>query len=240
MKITKIGLIQVSLLTVIMLLNTGCSFGLFGDTPEATTTQKSAPLKSVSSMQNGSNMMIAPECSEEVNSDSACNKGLIKKQELKPKKLVTTTGGEVHKLRSIQGQAITIVERSNGYYFPELQGKIVLLEMFGKNCSHCIKEMPILNKLRQQYHGRLEIIALQVEDRMSTMQANALLNRHKITYPIISGNTATNLQYHVQDTFGWTGILPFMMLIKDGITEFTYRGQVTYNELNNDIRTLLK
>lgn len=238
MKITRIGLTHISLLTMVLFFNTGCSFGMFGDTPQATPVpQKSTP---ISSVPNPSNMVIAPECSDEVSTNSACNKGLIKKQELKPKKLITKTGGEVHKLRSIQGQPITIVERSNGYYFPQFKGKVVLLEMFGKNCSHCIKEMPILNKLRQQYRGRLEIVALQVEDQMSTMQANALLKRHRISYPVISGDTATNLQYHVQDTFGWTGILPFMMLIKDGVTEFTYKGQVTYNELNNDIRSLVK
>jgi thiol-disulfide isomerase/thioredoxin len=241
MKITNIRLTHISLLTVVMFLNTGCSFGLFGDTPQTTPIpHKSVATTPVNSIPSPSNMIIAPECSDEVNTHSPCNKGLIKKQELKPKKLVTKTGGEVHKLKSIQGQPITIVERSNGYHFPQFKGKVVLLEMFGKNCSHCIKEMPILNKLRQQYRGRLEIIALQVEDQMSTMQANALLKRHRISYPVISGDTATNLQYHVQDTFGWTGILPFMMLIKDGVTEFTYKGQITYNELNNDIRSLIK
>lgn len=238
MKIAKIGLTHIALLTMVLFLNTGCSFGLFGDTPavqpvpQKTTAINAAP--------NPSTMVIAPECSDEVSSNSACNKELIKKQELKPKKLVTQTGGEVHKLRSIQGQPITIVERSNGYVFPELKGKIVLLEMFGKNCSHCIKEMPILNKLRQKYRGRLEIVALQVEAQMSTMQANAMLKRHRISYPVISGDTATNLQYHVQDTFGWTGVLPFMMLIKDGVTEYTYQGEITYNELNSNIRSLIQ
>lgn len=247
MKIKRIRLTHISLLTVVFFLHTGCSgsLGLLGgdESPKAVAPVAQKPImtpKAVNTAPNPSAMVIAPECSDEVSTNSACNKELVKKQELKPKKIVTKTGGEVHKLRSIQGQGITIVERSNGYYFPEFKGKIVLLEMFGKNCSHCIKEMPILNKLRQQYRGNLEIVALQVEDAMSPMQANAMLKRHKISYPVISGDTATNLQYHVQDTFGWTGILPFMMLIKDGVTEYTYKGQVTYNELNNDIRSLLK
>jgi len=239
MKLNKIGFTHISVLVAVMLLNTGCTFGLLGNSPVAKPASLIQP-KPVSSAPNPSMMTIAPECSDDINTNSACNKGLIQKQELKPKKLITKTGGEVHKLRSMQGEEIIIVERSNGYYFPQFKGKIVLLEMFGKNCSHCIKEMPILNKLRRQYRGHFEIIALQVEDQMSPMQANAMLTRHKITYPVISGDTATNLQYHVQDTFGWTGILPFMMVIKDGVTEFTYKGQVTYNELNNDIRSLLK
>ena len=111
--------------------------------------------------------------------------------------------------------------------------------MFGKDCSHCIRKMPILNKLRRRYPNHLEIIALQVEGKMSTSQANALIRRHKISYPIIAGQTATNLQYHVKSTYGWTGILPFILVIKNGVTEFSYRGSVTYNEINKDIRSLL-
>ncbi|CAA6826504.1 MAG: Unknown protein [uncultured Sulfurovum sp.] len=240
MKITTIGLAQVSILTTTLLLNTGC-FGIFGGeelTPAQNT--KVSQVMPTSTVPNPSLTTIAPECSDDLNANNSCNKGLIKTQELKPKKMVTQTGGEVHKLKSIQGQNITIVERSNGYLFPEFKNKIVILEMFGKNCSHCIKEMPIMHKLHQQYRNKLEIVALQVEGKMSPMQANALIRRHKITYPIISGDTATNLQYHVQKTYGWTGVLPFIMLIKDGVTEASYRGQVTYNEINNDIRTLLQ
>lgn len=235
MKIKKMSLTSMSILTMALFFNTGCTSGLFNDAPKKQITQKIPS----SSVQNRSSMQIAPECSDDLNTNSACKKGLIKTQELKPKKVVTKTGGEVHKLRSIQGQPITVVERSNGYIFPELKNKIVILEMFGKNCSHCIKEMPIMNKLRQQYRNKLEIVALQVEGKMSPLQANALLKRHKIKYPVISGDTATNLQYHVQNTFGWTGVLPFIMIIKNGVTEFSYRGQVTYDEINSDIRLLL-
>jgi thiol-disulfide isomerase/thioredoxin len=238
MKITKIGLKQVSILTTTLFLTTGC-FGMFGsDAPmKISDTKKVMPTSSVPS---ASFMSIAAECTDDLNGHSACQKSLIKVKELKPKRVVTKTGGEVHRLKSIQGQKITIVERPTGYVFPEFKNKIVILEMFGKNCSHCIKEMPIMNKLRQQYRNNLEIVALQVEGKMSSMQANALLRRHKIGYPVISGDTATNLQYHVQSTYGWTGVLPFIMVIKNGVTEASYRGQVTYNEINNDIRALLK
>ncbi|CAA6815412.1 MAG: Unknown protein [uncultured Sulfurovum sp.] len=238
MKITKIGLTQISILTTTLLLNTAC-FGIFGGESVAPKRTQVSPVMPTSTQLKPSLVTIAPECSDDLNAQSSCNKGLIKTQELKPKKAITQTGGEVHKLRSIQGQAITIIERSNGYVFPELKNKIVILSMFGKNCSHCIKEMPLMNKLRRQYGNKLEIVALQVEGKMSPMQANALIRRHKITYPIISGETATNLQYHVQNTYGWTGILPFLMLIKDGVTEASYRGEVSYNEINSDIRSLL-
>jgi len=179
---------------------------------------------------------IPTECTDEPNNLNGCQKKLISPKEVKIKK----RNGAVHRLRSIQGKNITIIERPTGYLFPQFKNKIVILEMFGKNCSHCIKEMPVMNKLRRKYRHNLEIVALQVEGRMSKRQANRLLRRHRIHYPIIPGQTATELQYQVQTTYGWTGILPFIMVIKDGVTEFTYRGEVNYNRINKDIRSLLR
>ena len=247
MKITKIGLMKTSITTAIIFLNTGCMFGLFGDEPKAQFIQNPSKLQETSSNKvttttptTPSAIIIAAECSDEVDSQSACQKTLIVPEELKVKETVTKRGGEIHNLKSIQGKKITIIERPTGYLFPQFENKIVILEMFGKGCSHCIKEMPVMNRLRRKYRHNLEIVALQVEGKMSRLQANALLRRHKIKYPIIAGQTATNLQYHVQSTYGWTGILPFIMVIKDGVTEFTYRGQVNYKEINKDIRSLLR
>jgi len=236
----------------ILILNTGCYYSLFEKEvkPTVQTTEKvvkTVPLATTvplakpaptSSISTPSFESIAPECTDDFNAMNSCNKGLIQPTELKPK-IVAPTGGEEHKLKSFQGQQITIVERSNGYLFPEMGNKIVILEMFGKNCSHCLKEMPILNKLHRRYGNNLEIVALQVEGAMSKMQANALIRRHHINYPIISGDTATNLQYHIQNTYGWTGILPFTMVIKDGVTEFTYKGEVSHREINRDIKSLI-
>ncbi len=231
-------LIKTSLFSAILLLNTGCFFGLLGESPKPTkSTTKVMPTSNLST-PNFDN--LAPvECTDDINAKSSCHKNLVKPKELKPK-LVTPTGGEVYKLKSFRGKKITIIERANGYLFPELKNKIVILEMFGKNCSHCIKEIPVMNKLRRKYRNKLEIVALQVDGKMSKMAANALLRRHHITYPIIDGETATNLQYHVQNTYGWTGVLPFILVIKNGVTEFSYRGQVDYNEINNDISSIIK
>ena len=231
----KITLVKISLLSSILLLNSGCFFGIFGESPKPSNGQKVMPTSKLSTPSFES---LTPECSDNLNAESACNKGKIKPTELKPK-LTTTVGGEVHKLKSFQGQDITIVEHKNGYIFPELKNKIVILEMFGKSCSHCIKEISVINSLRHKYGKKLEIIAIQVEGKMSPFQAKAFIRRHHIKYPIISGETATNLQYNVQNTYGWTGILPFIMVIKNGVTEFSYRGEVSNRELNNDVKSIL-
>ena len=240
-KIKKISLFQILILATLIILNTGCSFNLFDDTITTSPVKHKGitPVMPTSRVTTPSLDNIALECTDDLNGQSACNKGLVQSKELTPK-MTSQVGGEIHVLKSFQGQKITIIERSNGYIFPEFKNKIVILEMFGKNCSHCLKEMPIMNKLRKKYGKNLEIIALQVEGQMSKFQAKALIRRHHIAYPVISGETATNLQFNIQNTYGWTGILPFIMVIKDGVTEFSYRGEVSYREINNDIRSLLK
>ena len=238
----KQRIVNTSIITSMLFLNTGCFFGYFEnplvpiEKPKNNTTYTQTSSTPVT--VNFNTPAPTVECTDEITSN--CNKAPVQASELKQKKLVTQSGGEVHKLRSIQGKAITIVEQSNGFIFPEYKNKVVILEMFGKKCVHCIKEIPTLNKLRSKYRGKVEIIALQVEDRMSSAESNSLIRRHKIRYPIIAGETATNLQYNIQNTYGWTGILPFTMVIKNGVTEFTYPGVVRYNEINNNIRSIIK
>jgi len=237
----KNRIIQTSILTAVLLTNTGCFFGYFENplVPVEKPLQTSTFTQSSSAPVNVVFSTPAPtiECTN--NTTSNCNKAPIQATELRPK-VQTSSGGEVHKLRSIQGKNITIIERSNGFIFPQYKNKVVILEMFGKKCPHCIKEMPTLNKLRSKYRGKVEIIAVQVEDRMSSSEANSLIRRHRIHYPIIAGETATNLQYNIQNTYGWTGILPFTMIIKNGVTEFTYPGAVSYNELHRDLRSVVR
>ncbi len=230
----KSALIKLSILSSILLLNSGCAFRLFKNSPKTVESRKVMPTSNIST-PNFKN--IAAECSDDINTVSACNKGKIKPTELKPK--IVTSIGEIHKLKSFQGQPITIIEKKTGYLFPQFKNKIVILEMFGKNCSHCIKEIPIINSLRRRYGNRLEIVAIQVEGKMSPFQAKAFIRRHHIKYPIISGETATNLQYNIQNTYGWTGVLPFIMVIKNGVTEFSYKGEVSSRELNRDIKSLM-
>ena len=107
MKITTRGLTQLSILTAALFLNTAC-FGLFGNGAEPKSTSSSAVMPT-STVANPSLMQIAPECSDDLNANSACQKNPIKAKELKPKKLITKAGGEVHNLKSNQGQTIKVL-----------------------------------------------------------------------------------------------------------------------------------
>jgi len=232
----KENTLRAFILTAILFLNSGCFSGYFVS-KKIETPKKIQP---ITEQVKESKILSAPtsvsvECTDNIN--SPCQKAPIPKKALKPRTI--NKQGEIHKLRSIQGKPITIIEGKTGFFFPQYKNKVVILELFGKDCSHCIKEMPIMRRIYKKYQNKLKIIAVQVEDKMTSREAKRLLQQHRIKYPIISGDTATNLQYNIQSTYGWTGILPYILVIKNGVTEFTYPGEVAYKEINRDIRSLL-
>jgi thiol-disulfide isomerase/thioredoxin len=174
------------------------------------------------------------ECSDDRVDENNCDRGTISPKELKTKPV----DNQIHSLTSIRGKQINISEQATGFIFNQYPGKVIILEMFGKNCPHCIKEIPIIRQIRKRYQGKLEVIAIQAQETMSKTEARNYINRHRIKYPIIEGSGATDLQYFIQNTYGWTGILPYTLVIKDGITEFAYPGEVSFSELRKDIDTL--
>jgi thiol-disulfide isomerase/thioredoxin len=112
--------------------------------------------------------------------------------------------------------------------------------MFGKDCPHCINQLPTIKKIRSKYSGKLEVIAIQSQDRMPKFIARDYINRYKIRYPIIEGEDAINLQRDIQETFEWTGILPYILIIKEGVIYYIYSsGEVSYKDLQKDISEII-
>ena len=184
--------------------------------------------------------VVEAECNDNVPViENNCNRGEITQDELQEQNIQQTQEGTMHLLKSVQGKTISIGERPNGFVFPNYPGKVIILEMFGKDCPHCLKEIPIIKRIKKRYRGKVEVIAIQSQGRMSDYAARSYINKHRINYPIIEGSDATNLQYFIQNTYGWTGILPYTLVIKDGVTEFSYPGEVSYNELKKDIDSLM-
>jgi len=144
----------------------------------------------------------------------------------------------VHSLKSIEGKIINIEERKRGLYFPQYKGKIIILKIFGKEVSDCIKEIPSTRKIYNKFKNKLAIVSIQVQSKMSDSFAKNYIKKYKINYPIIEGEDALNLQYFIQKTFKWTGIIPYTLVMKNGIIEYSYDGKVSYKELERDLKKL--
>ena len=144
-----------------------------------------------------------------------------------------------NKLKTVQGQKLTVGESHTGFMFPDFKGKIILLEVFGQDCPHCFKELPIINNLFAKYRQRLQVVALQVQEPMSKGKANSLIREFNINYPIIDRKEANNLMYRLKKSYEWNGILPFILLIKDGVTQEVFRGEKSQERIERAIQELL-
>jgi thiol-disulfide isomerase/thioredoxin len=147
--------------------------------------------------------------------------------------------GTTHQLPTVQGETITIIERGTGFNFPQYEGKIVLLQVFGKKCHFCFDEMPIVNKIKDKYSSNLQVIAIQAEDRMSKAEASELIATHNMQYPIIDKHNAVDLLIFLRDKYEWAGSLPFLLIIKDGVTERAFKeGKASYEDLEEIIKEI--
>ena len=144
-----------------------------------------------------------------------------------------------HKLQTVQGPILTVGDNRTGFLFPDFKGKIILLEVFGQDCHFCFEELPSINHLYSKYHQNLQVVALQVQDQMSRGKANSLIRQFKMNYPIIDRENGTDLMYALKNNYEWDGILPFTLLIKDGVTQQLFSGETSQQELEKAIQELL-
>jgi len=149
------------------------------------------------------------------------------------------TEGEYHQLKTVQGRIVSVQERSNGLVFPQYPNKIILLQVFGQHCHYCLEEMPTLQRLQQQYAGNLQVIALQAQEPMDQSTASMLIQQYQMHYPVVDKEEAIDLLFFLQQTFEWTGILPYTLLIKDGVVEYPFFGETSYQEMSEGIQSLL-
>jgi len=153
--------------------------------------------------------------------------------------LNSNSNAKIHALSAVGGGEILIQETKNGFLFPQFKDKIVILEIFGKDCPHCLKQMPILNAIKSSNPHKIEIIGIHAQEPMNNSEIEKLFSQHNIHYPIIDGQQSHNLQYFIRDTYGWDGTMPYILIIKNGLTEFSYSGETDFRELQNNIQSIL-
>lgn len=142
-------------------------------------------------------------------------------------------------MKTVQGESITVGEHARGFDFPQYKGKIVLVELFGKTCHYCFEEMPTITKIQNEYRDRLSVIAIQASSPMAQGEAQRLIQEHNMNYPIIDQDEAKSILIYLRDVYQWGGILPYIMLIKDGQIEQVFQGaDKTFEEISQGIQDI--
>jgi thiol-disulfide isomerase/thioredoxin len=149
-----------------------------------------------------------------------------------------TPQNKYRQMKTLQGGSITVGEHSRGFEFPQYKGKIVLLDFFGKECHYCFEEMPTITKIQNRYRDRLSVIAIQASPPMAKGQAQRLIQEHNMNYPVIDQNEAKSILIYLRDVYHWRGILPYIMLIKDGQIEQVFQGAKSFEEISQGIKEI--
>ncbi|HHD75673.1 MAG TPA: hypothetical protein ENK95_02470 [Campylobacterales bacterium] len=144
-----------------------------------------------------------------------------------------------HQLKTVQGSMLLISEKSNGFVFPQFENQIVLLQIFGKECEYCFEDMPFIQHLQSKYGSKLKVIALQAQEKMSDSKAQNIIQQFQLNYPIIDRDEGESLLRFINKTYGWSGILPYFLLVKEGITEYSFSGNINKQEFEEAIQSLL-
>lgn len=109
----------------------------------------------------------------------------------------------------------------------DYKGKGVMLNFWGTYCPPCEKEMPIMQKLYDEYKDQgIEIIAVNVNEAELAVQS--FVSRHKLTFP-----TPIDKGMRVSDAYGINPLPTTFMIDGHGKVVEVFTGQLTENILRN-------
>ena len=64
-----------------------------------------------------------------------------------------------------------------------LKGKIVVVDFWASWCSPCAKSFPVLDELQKKYADRVVVLAVNVDEKKSKM--DAFLAKHPVTFTVV-------------------------------------------------------
>ena len=101
-------------------------------------------------------------------------------------------------ITSTAGEVIKVNQTANGFIFEGYEGKIVLLEVYGDTCPHCVESIPAYNSLQAKYPNDVVIIALESYGTLTNAGLQQYITIPKANtgnmFPFITELTGYNLQ----------------------------------------------
>ncbi len=144
------------------------------------------------------------------------------------------------KIKDIFGKKYEIKAVKWGLTFPTLKEKAVGVLMFGKHCPPCLKEIPQLVELKKKYKGKFEILAFQVQEKMSDKEAKNFYKSHKMNYVMIHGRDFMDFIYYFARKSGWKGMVPYILIFDSkGHIHFAKIGESSKEDIENALKEIL-
>lgn len=125
------------------------------------------------------------------------------------------------KLSSFDGKTIQLSDYTD---------KPTVLVFWASWCPHCVRELPVMDKLYKSYQGKVNFIGIDLDSSAATGKNWA--TSHHISFPIAaaSGGVAGNYQV--------TGIPSIFIIDKGGILKAKYAGEIDEGTIRSDLAKL--
>lgn len=113
-------------------------------------------------------------------------------------------------ITALDGRTIRVDKTEDGFIFRGYEGKIVLLEVYGDTCPHCIAAIPYYNKIQAKYPNDVVVIALE--------SYGSLNNASKQQYITVPKNNTGKMFPFIQSLTGYhLQAVPYLMILaRDG------------------------
>lgn len=127
------------------------------------------------------------------------------------------------------------LELTNGKKFnlSDYKGKPVLINFFASWCLPCREEMPVLEKVVQEYEPKgVVFLGIAVDDTEEKMKD--FIAKYGVTFPVGLDKTAA-----IQKSFGLYGIPTTYFIDRQGVINYSHSGSVTEELLQHELDQLL-
>ncbi|MDV2686416.1 thiol-disulfide oxidoreductase ResA [Alkalihalophilus lindianensis] len=129
-----------------------------------------------------------------------------------------------------------ILEDLEGQYYNlyELEGKGVFINFWGTYCPECVKEMPLMDQMYQEYKSKgIEVLAINVGETQVAVER--FTNRLGLSFPIL-----IDYRSEVVDAYGISPLPTTVLIDENGIIVDVYTGPLTEEITRNMMGSIIK
>ena len=157
-----------------------------------------------------SGMLILSACGSSKKSSSTPSPSPSATPSPSPIPTTTPTVLDSTTITTTAGKVIQVDKTAYGFIFKGYEGKIVLLEVYGDTCPHCVAAIPSYNKLQAKYPNDVVIIALESYGTLS--------NASKQQYITVAQTNTGKMFSFIQSLTGYARqAVPYLMILaRDG------------------------
>ena len=121
-----------------------------------------------------------------------------------------------------------------GASLASLNGKVLLVDFWATWCAPCVKAMPDLQKLHDQYRGKgFSVVGVSIDEKgAQAVQPFLVRQRNKFTYPILLDTGDVWQRWGVK-------ALPNMFLVKNGQIVRQWTGKIDKKEVERAVAEAL-